>query len=294
MSQRGTASPVFSSYLASLRQQRALAREEERSLAVAYRQGDRGAGDRLIEAHLALVVHVAKRYRGYGIPISELVGEGNIGLCEALRRFDAERGIRFATYARHWIRAFVLAHALRQSRMVGIGVGTQQSKLFFGLMRARARLTAELGEGDPKMAERLAALFGVSEARVSDALARLTAHDSSLDAPVGEGGHPSTHLDLLRDPSPSPAELMEQSETAERLRDVVCEVWSQLDERERVIVQHRLLPGDRDPRSLAELGRRLGVTRERVRQLEVVVRHKLQRALSARLPDFAPHASPGL
>ena len=175
----------FTAYLASIQKYEPLEREEELRLARRWlRRKDRDAADQLVRANLRFVVKIAMQYRGYGLKVSDLVEEGNIGLCEAVRRFDPSRNLRFMTYAAYWIRAFVLAHVLKQWSMVGVGTGPLQSKLFFRMSRERARITTALGaESTPSaVEERLAEKFGTSVERIRDMTGRLESKDSSLDA----------------------------------------------------------------------------------------------------------------
>jgi RNA polymerase sigma-32 factor len=191
----------FSVYLAAISKFEPLDREEELRLARRWqRRKDRDAADTLVRSNLRFVVKIAMQYRGYGLRVSDLVEEGNIGLCEAVRRFDPSRNLRFMTYAAYWIRAFVLAHVLKQWSMVGVGTGPLQSKLFFRMARERARITTALGaEGTPSaVEERLAEKFGTSVERIRDMTGRLEAKDSSLDAAAYKEGS-ETQLDRLAD-----------------------------------------------------------------------------------------------
>jgi len=277
MGRAGPDSEGFQIYTDRIRQIRHLDRLEELELARRYVAGNSAAGDRLVESQLQTVVHLARRYRGYGIPVSDLVGEGNVGLLEALRRFDPERGLRFVTYARYWIRAYILAHVLRQWSLVDIGASALSSKLFFRLQAERERLSTELGADDPSILPRLAESFGTTEERIRHTLARLRFRDASLDAPIGDGGA-ATYLDMVREPSPGPDAATDSHETSERVRLAVQRAIPRLDPRERLILEKRLLVESEDAETLADLGRRLGVTRERVRQIQVGLVAKLRSA----------------
>lgn len=267
----------FDVYAARVRDIERLDREEELALARRHAEGDTGAGHRLVESQLATVVHLARTFRGYGVPVSELVGEGNIGLLEALDRFEPERGLRFVTYARYWVRAYMLALVLRQWSMVDIGSSALSSKLFFRLQAERNRLSRELGPDDPSLISRLAERFGTSEDRILYALGRLRSKDASLDARVGEDGQ-MTYLDLLPEPSDGPEDETGRRELDARVRDAVRGALPALDSRERLILEKRLLVDTDEPATLATLGEQLGVTRERVRQIQVGVLSKLRAA----------------
>jgi RNA polymerase sigma-32 factor len=261
-----------------------LEREDELELARRYRAGDAKAGDALVEAHLRSVVKIARKFSGYGIPVAELVGEGNVGLLEAVRRYEPERNLRFLTYARYWIRATILAYVLKHWSIVDMGTNAVQSKLFFRLQAERAKLENELGD-DASIDEQLADKFHTSEDNVRVSLQRLRGRDASLDAPLSaEVG--TTFLDLLRDDAESAEDKTANAEMASFMRGAVADLWPTLDDREHRIVCERLLGGD-DGVSLADLGRELGVTRERVRQIEVSLKAKLKTRLTELL-DGAP------
>src|SRR5688572_3321485 len=175
----------FRSYVSSVDRLPVLTRERELELASRYRDnGDRAAANELIEAHLRAVVKIARKYGGYGIPISELVAEGNLGLIEAARRFEPERNLRFFTYARYWIRAYILAHVLRQWSIVDMGTSAVQSKIFFRLQAEKAKLDTELGADADGIDSTLADKFQTSEDHVRASLHRLRGRDASLDAPL--------------------------------------------------------------------------------------------------------------
>jgi RNA polymerase sigma-32 factor len=275
----------FSVYLAAISKFEPLDRLEELRLARRWqRRKDRDAADRLVRANLRFVVKIAMQYRGYGMRVSDLVEEGNIGLCEAVRRFDPSRNLRFMTYAAYWIRAFVLAHVLKQWSMVGVGTGPLQSKLFFRMARERARITTALGaEGTPSaVEERLAEKFGTSVERIRDMTGRLEAKDSSLDQAAWKDGA-ETQLDRLADDrGEGQEESFERLQQASIVRARVSGISRTLSPRERYILTRRLLCDEQD--TLAEIGRHLNLSRERVRQIEDRLKLKLRRAL----PEFEP------
>jgi RNA polymerase sigma-32 factor len=268
----------FVLYLQQIRRYPRLDRKTELVLARRWHdRGDRAAADALIQGHLRDVVAIAVQYRGYGFRLADLVEEGNVGLLEAVRRFDPSRNLRFMTYAAYWVRAYILAHVLKQFSMVGIGTGPLQSKLFFRLARERAKLSSRLGDGDGTINESLAATFRTSADRVQEMTQRLERRDASLDAPLFADGD-ATVLDTLRDEAASQEERAVSSERDAHVRRAVEGVWAELDERERAIVDLRLLT-DGDEATLADIGKQFGLSRERVRQLEARVKTKLRRAL---------------
>jgi RNA polymerase sigma-32 factor len=280
----------FRSYTMQVDRLPQLEREDEIDLARRYREGDQAAGDALVEAHLRSVVRIARKFSGYGIPVAELVGEGNLGLLEAVRRFEPERNLRFLTYARYWIRAFILAYVLKHWSIVDMGTNSLQSKLFFRLQAEHARLEGELGE-DESIDGKLAAKFGTSEEHVRASLQRLRGRDASLDAPLSsEVG--TTFLDVLKDDGESAEDKTAAAEMASFVRVALADAWPSLDDRERRIVCGRLIGGD-DGASLADLGRELGVTRERVRQIEVGLKAKLRDRLDALLAAGPGARRPG-
>jgi RNA polymerase sigma-32 factor len=272
--------PGLVAFVDQVDRQPQLDREEELALARRYQAGDRQAGDRLVAAHLRSVVKMAHRYRGYGLYLSDLIAEGNIGLLEAARRFEPDRGLRFLTYARYWIRAFMLSHILKHWSIVDLGTTALQSKLFFRLQAEHARLSASLGEGDASIDGQLADKFQTDAEVVRTSLQRLRRRDASLDAPVGIDGT-STMGDMMAAEGADQEHLTGAAELAAHVRQAVASIWPELDRRERLILRERLLPAD-EPETLAALGKRLGVTRERVRQVEHVLKEKLKAAILER------------
>jgi RNA polymerase sigma-32 factor len=269
----------FASYLQQIRRYPRLDRKAELRLARRWhKHHDRGAADALVHGHLRDVVAIAMQYRGYGFRIADLVEEGNIGLLEAVKRFDPTRNLRFMTYAAYWVRAYILAHVLKQFSMVGVGTGPLQSKMFFRLARERARLSTQLGEGDRSINESLAVTFHTSETRVEEMTMRLDRRDASLDAPLFADGD-ATVLDSLRDETASQEDRAAEAQRDESVRRAVAGLWGELDDRERAIVDMRLLT-DGDEATLADIGKQFGLSRERVRQLEARVKTKLRRVLS--------------
>jgi RNA polymerase sigma-32 factor len=264
-------------YLNQLGKYEPLDRETELRLARRWvKTGEVSAAQRLVCANLRFVVKIANSYKSYGIRVADLVEEGNVGLLEAVKRFDPERGHRFMTYAAYWIRAYILAHVLKQRTLVGVGTGPLQSKMFFRLARERARLASSLGDqGD--LDQRLATAFGTTVERVQEMSGRLEGRDISLDAQVSPDGGASG-LDFLADDSEGTEERCADAERHHLVRKRVGAAMSQLSERERYIVEHRLLSDD--GQTLAEIGKHLGLSRERVRQIEERLKAKLGRELA--------------
>jgi RNA polymerase sigma-32 factor len=235
------------------------------------------ARDQLLAAHLRYVVAIALRYRRYGVPVEELVSEGNFGLVHALGKFEPGRGTRFVTYAAYWIRAYVLNHVIRSWSLVGVGSGALRSKMFFRLRRERVKIANLVGEGDEADAM-LAQAMGLPEATVQAMVRRLDARDVSLDTKPFDDS--STSLaDLLAAPDRSQEETLAATERDDQVRVAVRSAMAELDERERYIAENRLMADHDDELSLAEIGRRLGVSRERARQLEVRTKRKLRRRI---------------
>ncbi len=268
--------PEISRYIEKVRAIPKLSREDEHELALRVTAGDTEAVNALIRANLRYVVAVALQYRRYGIKLSDLIAEGNVGLMIAVRKFDADRGTRFVTYAGYWIRAYILDCVVRSASLVGAGSGPLRSKLFFRLRRERAKV-ANL-ELDPTERNRmLAERFGVSEAKMRMMMRRLDGKDVSLDQPVYDDSG-TTMLDTLVSPWEDQESEAINDERKHVLEKRLAEAMAELDKRERFIVEQRFLQGDE--MSLAAIGRELGVSRERARQLEARAKKKLQKRLS--------------
>jgi RNA polymerase sigma-32 factor len=266
-------------YLAEAKRAPRLERDEELALALRWKAGDRAAGDALARANLRHVVSLAMKYRRYGVPIGELIAEGNFGVVHALGKFEPERGIRFVTYAAHWVRAYILEHVIKSWSMVGGGSGPLRSRLFFKLRRERVRAVNLLGEGeaaDQAVAERI----GVSPSELRKLVQRLEARDVSLDVTVLDDS-PVRFVDMLPAPDDQERSLFER-QVGRSMKDAVARAVSELDTRERYIAEHRLMAEGVEELSLAEIGRRLGVSRERARQLE----DRTKRKLRSRIPDL--------
>jgi RNA polymerase sigma-32 factor len=270
-----TPDPALAEYIRRVRNIPRLSREVEHDLANAARAGDSDAAHKLIEANLRFVVAVALQYRRYGIPISELIAEGSLGLILAVRKFDPERGTRFVTYAGYWIRAYVLDLVVKSASMVGGGSGALRSKLYFRLRRERARVSNH-EQDQTRVVETLAQQFHVDTERMSRMLRQIDARDVSLDM-TAHADSSMTMLDTLQDEGASQEEELMASEQQHGLNDRLGSALGALDRRERYIVEQRIM-GD-DEMSLAELGRRLGVSRERARQIEARAKRKLRKRL---------------
>lgn len=274
---------ALAEYISRVRRIPRLSREEEHVLALAARTGDTDAGHKLVEANLRFVVAVALQYRRYGIPISELIAEGSLGLILAVRKFDPERGTRFVTYAGYWIRAYVLDLVVKSASLVGGGSGALRSKLFFRLRRERARV-ANHEQDQSRIVEELAQRFHVDTERMSRMLRQIDARDVSLDVTT-HADSAVTMLDTLQDEGASQEDELLASEQQTGLNDRLGLALGTLDRRERYIVEQRIM--GEDEMSLAELGRRLGVSRERARQIEARAKRKLKKRLVGLESDAA-------
>jgi alternative sigma factor RpoH len=276
----------FSRYSSAIERYPVLDRERELALSSSYLRGDKAAGDLLVCCNLRYVVKIAHGYRGYGFRINELVAEGNMGLLQAVRRFEPDRGLRFMTYASYWVRAHVLSYILKHWSLVGVGTGPMQSKLFFRLHREKAKLAARLGTGEDLTAK-LAETFGTTEDRIRSMEQRIDARDSSLDAKAFRDGT-TTVMDTLTDEGAGQEAALMSEEVQSIVHERVADALTRLDEREQVIVHHRLIGGERQ--TLSEIGKTLGLSRERVRQLEQRVKTKLRRSLADLAPEGATYA----
>lgn len=261
-------------YIAAAQRAPRLEKEQEMALALRWKHHrDRVAGDALARANLRHVVAVAMKYRRYGVPVSELIAEGNFGVVHALGKFEPERGIRFVTYAAHWVRAYILDHVIKSWSMVGGGSGPLRSRLFFKLRRERVRAVNLMGEGeaaDRMVAERV----GITPDELRSMVHRLEARDVSLDVKVLDDS-PVKLVDLLPAPDDQERTLFEE-QVGGSMRSAVKRAVEELDPRERYIAEHRLMADPAEELSLAEIGRSLGVSRERARQLEARTKRKLK------------------
>jgi len=241
--------------------------QEEYMLAKRWREhADSAAAHRLVTSHLRLVAKIALGYRGYGLPIAEVISEGNVGLMHAVKRFDPDRGFRLSTYAIWWIRASIQEFILRSWSLVRIGTTGNQKKLFFNLRKAKSRISAlEDGDMRPDQVEALARRLGVPEHDVIEMNRRLGG-DASLNAPIRADGQSGEWQDWLVDEAPSPERAIAESEETDLRRKALGEALGVLNERERRIFAARRLA--EEPITLEGLAGALGVSRERVRQIE--------------------------
>jgi RNA polymerase sigma-32 factor len=272
----------LSHYLDEIRRFPMLELQEEYMLARSWREhGDREAVHKLVTSHLRLVAKIAMGYRGYGLPISEVISEGNVGLMQAVKRFEPEKGFRLATYAMWWIRAAIQEYILRSWSLVKMGTTANQRKLFFNLRKAKSKISA-LEEGDlrPDQVQIIAKRLGVTEQDVVDMNRRLGG-DASLNAPIRDDGESGEWQDWLVDDTPSQERLLSESEENENRHRALVSALDVLNERERRIFEARRLADD--PITLEELAAEFGVSRERVRQIEQRSFEKVQKAAKNRI-----------
>jgi RNA polymerase sigma-32 factor len=261
-----------------------LAPEEEYMLAKRWREHeDPDAAHRLVTSHLRLVAKIAMGYRGYGLPLSELISEGNVGMMQAVKRFDPDRGFRLATYAMWWIRAAIQEYILHSWSLVKMGTTAAQKKLFFNLRKLKGQLQA-IDEGDlsPENVTKIATELGVPEADVVSMNRRLAAPDHSLNAPLKSDGEGEWQDWLVDDVSDQETNLGERQELGLR-RDLLRGAMSHLTERERDILVERRLK--EQPATLEDLSQKYRISRERVRQIEVRAFEKLQKAIKTAALD---------
>ncbi len=269
----------LSRYLTEIRKFPLLSPEDEYMFAKRLKEhGDAHGAHQLVTSHLRLVAKIAMGYRGYGLPIAEIVSEGNVGLMQAVKRFDPDKGFRLATYAMWWIRASIQEYVLRSWSMVKLGTTAAQKKLFFNLRKAKSHIGAiEEGDLTPAHTTKLADQLGVSEREVVDMNRRLSGPDSSLNAPLRSESESEWQDWLADDTTDQETSLAEREEMGER-HGLLTNAMDTLTERERDIINARRLQDE--PATLEELSQKFGVSRERVRQIEVRAFEKLQKAMS--------------
>lgn len=250
---------------------------EEYMLAQRWRQhGDAEAAHKLVTSHLRLVAKIAMGFRGYGLPVSDLVSEGNVGLMKAVKKFEPERGFRLSTYAMWWIRASITEYILRSWSMVKMGTVSAQKKLFFSLRGLKNRLRiVDTGELSPEQVDQLAKALQVPKADVVNMNRRLSARDVSLNAPVGDEDGGVQFQDILVDDRADPEVLVGEREESGVRGKLLADALAKLPKREREILVERRLKDE--PATLEDLGKIYGISRERVRQLEVRAFGKLQK-----------------
>jgi RNA polymerase sigma-32 factor len=266
-------------YLEEIRQFPMLEPQQEYMLAKSWREhGNRDAAHELVTSHLRLVARIAMGYRGYGLPIGEVISEGNVGLMQAVKRFDPDKGFRLATYAMWWIRAAIQEYILRSWSLVKMGTTAAQKKLFFNLRKIKGQLKA-LEEGDlrPDQVKQIATKLGVTEEDVVSMNRRL-AGDSSLNAPVRNDAESGEWMDWLVDDTMDQETALAESEERDQRRGMLNDALEGLNARERRVFEARRLA--EDPLTLEELSAEFGVSRERIRQIEVRAFEKVQKAVT--------------
>jgi RNA polymerase sigma-32 factor len=277
-----TAGSGLNHYFEEIRRFPMLTQQDEFVLAKRWREnGDRDAAHQLVTSHLRLVAKIARGYRGYGLPIADLISEGHVGLMQAVERFEPERGFRFATYAVWWIKAAIQEYILRSWSLVKMGTTANQKKLFFRLREAKSKIFA-LDEGDmrPDQVKLIAKRLGVTEHAVIDMNRRLGG-DASLNDSIREDGDSGEWQDWLMDESPNQETTLVASDEFDNHRKVLSDALGVLNGRDRRIFEGRRLT--EDPITLAELADEFGVSRERVRQIEVRAFEKVQKAVKDRI-----------
>ena len=277
-----TAESGLTHYLEEIRRFPMLEPQEEHMLAKRWREhGDRDAAHKLVTSHLRFVVKIARDYRGYGLPIADVISEGHVGLMQAVERFEPEKGFRFTTYAMWWIKAAIQAYILHSWSLVKMGTTANQRKLFFHLREAKSKIFA-LDEGDmrPDQVKFIAKRVGVTEQDVIDMNRRLGG-DASLNDTIREDGDSGVRQDWLVDESPNQETTLAASDEFANRRKALSDVLRVLNGRDRRIFEGRRLA--EDPITLAELADEFGVSRERVRQIEVRAFEKVQKAVKNRI-----------
>ena len=268
----------LSRYLEEIRKFPMLEPDEEFMLAKRWTEhGDTEAAHRLVTSHLRLVAKIAMGYRGYGLPVSELISEGNVGMMQAVKRFDPDRGFRLATYAMWWIRAAIQEYILHSWSLVKMGTTAAQKKLFFNLRKLKGQMQA-IDEGDlhPEQVTHIADTLNVSEQDVVSMNRRLSSPDHSLNAPLRQDGD-GEWQDWLEDDRDDQETLVAERDEMDKRRALLEDAMKNLSDRERHILQERRLK--EDPATLEELSQVYSISRERVRQIEVRAFEKLQKAI---------------
>ena len=279
----------LSRYLQEIRKFPMLAPEEEYLLAKSFRErGDTEAANKLVTSHLRLVAKIAMGYRGYGLPIGELISEGNVGIMQAVKRFDPERGFRLATYAMWWIRAAIQEYILHSWSLVKMGTTAAQKKLFFNLRKLKGQMQAiEEGDLSPENVRKIAEELDVAEADVVSMNRLLSSPDHSLNAPVRADGEGEWQDWLVDEHDDQEIELGVREELGRR-RKLLSQALSSLNDRERHILTQRRLK--EEPVTLEDLSQHYGISRERVRQIEVRAFEKLQKSIKNAVVEVPMHA----
>lgn len=281
---------ALTEFVAAVRRVPVLTAEDEAELARNWRdRGDAEAARKLVESHLRLVVRVAYGLRGYGVPLADLIAEGNLGLVQALRRFDPDRGLRFATYAVWWVRAAMLEAAMQQATPVKVALTAERKKIFFKLRSLTAKLKPGGGWLTDDETARIAKDLNVRADHVAE-MEGLLAPDLALDAPRDIDGGGATWQDTLADERPDPESDYAEREEREQRRRLLAQAWKTLSEREQSIVTDRCLR--EKPLRLEDLAVRYGISRERVRQIEAAAIKKLRRLIGGTDPAYGAISSP--
>jgi RNA polymerase sigma-32 factor len=269
----------LSIYMAEVRKFPLLSADEERDLGLrVYEHQDREAARRLITSNLRFVVKIAYEYRHYGLSMTDLIQEGNVGLMKAVSKFNPNRGFRLISYAVWWIRAYIRAYILKSWSLVKIGTTQAQRKLFYKLKKARREMTDAAGGEAPSHAQ-LATALDVTEADVDEMDVRLAGKDFFLDARIAAEGGTTTHLDLLPSAAPSQEEELAENEEQQDLQTLTADAMKGLSEKERYVLENRVMADE--PQTLQEIGDHFGISRERVRQIEANAIRKIRKHLSA-------------
>jgi len=271
----------LSRYLSEIRKFPMLAKDEEFMLAKRWQEHeDPDAAHRLVTSHLRLVAKIAMGYRGYGLPIGEVISEGNVGLMQAVKKFDPDKGFRLATYAMWWIRASIQEYILRSWSLVKMGTTAAQKKLFFNLRKAKSEISA-LQEGDlhPDQVSTIATKLGVLDEEVISMNRRLSGGDASLNSPMRADSESEWQDWLVDDKTPSQETVVADDQEKSIRMSLLEEAMTELTDRERHILTERRLKDE--PTTLEELASQYGVSRERVRQIEVRAFEKLQKSMKA-------------
>ncbi|MBL4666356.1 MAG: RNA polymerase sigma factor RpoH [Sneathiella sp.] len=275
-------------YLQEIRKFPMLEPNEEYMLAKAWKdREDSEAAHKMVTSHLRLVAKIAMGYRGYGLPVGELIAEGNVGMMQAVKRFEPEKGFRLSTYAMWWIRAAIQEYILRTWSLVKMGTTAAQKKLFFNLRKIKGQIEAiEEGDLTPDHVETISTKLGVSETEVINMNRRLTAPDHSLNAPM-RADTEGEWMDWLEDDSPSQETIYAENEELSKRREMLQGAMDCLNDRERNIIAQRRLRDD--PLTLEDLSKEYNISRERVRQIEVRAFEKLQKAVKAKAFEARIH-----
>jgi RNA polymerase sigma-32 factor len=282
----------LSRYLSEIRKFPMLEKNEEFMLARKWLENDdTEAAEKMVTSHLRLVAKIAMGYRGYGLPMAEVISEGNVGLMQAVKKFDPEKGFRLATYAMWWIRAAIQEYILRSWSLVKLGTTAAQKKLFFNLRRLKGEMKA-LDEGDlrPEQARLIAEKLNVTEAEVYSMNGRMSGSDASLNVPMGTDGDMEWQ-DWLADDDQGQAEEFADRQEYDARMDLLSNAMEDLNERERHILTERRL--SEEPKTLEELSDTYNVSRERIRQIEVRAFEKLQKAMKRMAKEQGLPVTPG-